>query len=309
MRGVGPLVMISFPAQASDKASSLNDELEAKGCRVTLESDEDGPSKNLDRCLDDMEVFIQLRTKGSGAAAWLDGRLKQAVERQERDRTFELVPVALEGSASGDAFGDWVYIDASPSGLGWPSALDLIARTALSAVHALPLSKTRALEFDHETVRLVLDQAPRDHRRIVCDSSDIILSSARRTVEQAETLDSPFREAVRRQQEGFVLNVENQLRVLDAVLRKLIVELHAQHVGYSAYDLEYGDRAARSLDRFSRLALWRAVKGISEWPAYLDEGGASSSGRAPLRCRSTSRPAGLVMRCMGLQTGRWVPAQ
>ncbi len=273
MRGIGPLVMISSPTQETDRATRLAQELGGKGCRVTLESEREGLGEELDRSLDGMEVFIQLRTKNSGTVAWLDGRLKQAVERQERDRTFVLVPVALDGNTSGTPFGDWVYVDASPQGLGWPSSLDLIARTALSAVHVLPLSKTSGLEFDPEAVRLVLDRVPRDLRRVICDPEDIILSSAKRIVEHARSVEMPIREAVSRQQEEFVLRVEKQLLILDAVLHKLVTELHAQHVGYSAYDLEYHDRAARSIDRFSRLTLWRAVNRLSEWPAGLDERG------------------------------------
>jgi hypothetical protein len=269
MRGVGPHVLISFPAQEGEKARQLGEDLGSRGCRITLESEGEAPGDQ-SMGLDDKEVFVQLRTKDSLTAVPLDGRLKQALERQERDTTFVLVPVALEGTASGDAFGDWVYIDASPSGLGWQSSVDLVARTALSAVHALPLSKTTPLEFDSDALTLMIKQVPGDQRRIVIDSDDIILTGARRTVAQAQAFDGPTGEAASRQQTNFVRSVERQLVVLDAVLFKLVAELYAQHAGYSLYNLEYGAGAARSIGRFSRLALWQAVKILSEWPACID---------------------------------------
>lgn len=270
MRGAGPSVLISFSAQEQDQANRLAGTLGARGCRVTLESERAEPLSEAARGLKDIEVFVQLRTAHPDATSWLDARFEDAVRRRARYQDLVLVPIALDGPPSAGPFTEWVYVDASSQGLT-ELVLDLVARRASSAVHPLPLSTTSPLEFDPQTVRRILDRVPSDKKRIVTDPDDIIVGSARRIVEGLRSANFQNGEAALRQQEQFLRSVEDQMFAFDATLRKLIEKLYEQHRGYSAHDLAYGERASRSVDRFSRLALWRAVTRISKWPAYLDK--------------------------------------
>jgi hypothetical protein len=264
MRGVGPTVALSHASADRAEATLLSDELHRGGCRVWLEDETAQASATP---APEVDVFVQLRNVRSNASSFLNGRFEEAVRRRERCSEFVMIPVALNRAALTGPFAEWVHVDASA---GLSAVMNLISRTAMTALHVAPLQPGNPFVFEPEALARVLDQVPRDGKRIVTDSDDVIGGTARKIMEWLGAAE-PSRRDPLEQQRKFVARAEEYMRSVDAVMLVLVRQLHRLHEGYSAYNLEYAKSAPRSLERFSRLALWRFVSRLADWGDCLDE--------------------------------------
>jgi len=254
LRKIGPRVFISYNFDNKALAEKLFSYLLQLGFQVRKEDETSLLGKKLKEALanriGDSEVFIPLLTPEANNSAWIKQEFDWAEKKRNTTETPLILPIVFAKDNLYAPVKEYVYIDASLSGLA-ESTLDLVAHSCLNSVELLPLDMESVFHFKKETVSNLLQKSS-FKKRVIVDSEGILFTLLEEILDSGRMSKSPNATFFVSQEEEHQKSLLHRMALIDLIIPKLIEELRF-------YFLQYGttfpSRAIEAINRFSRFAI------------------------------------------------------
>ena len=130
LRRIGPRIFVSYSFQDNELSKQICSYLSEVGFQVRKEDESSLLGQNLKKSLpkriSDAEVIIPLLTTAANKSAWVRQEFDWAIKQKEQNEDLLILPIVFDKETLHEPVKDWVYIDASSSGLS-DDTLSLVA--------------------------------------------------------------------------------------------------------------------------------------------------------------------------------------
>lgn len=267
LRGLGPIVFISYSYIDLRSASRIAHYLRHRGMQVRMEDETSLLGCNLLTALPQRigacEVFIQIVTEHSARSAWVAREFDWATSYSTSPRPPVVLPVVVDSTSLPDGVAKWGYLQ-TRSDLP-DETLKMIATVALRAVHLLPLDPYAPYQADPAAL-FAYCEAKQPAPRVLLDPDGTVLEILRGTIQCALSDDVHHRKQIVNQQRR---RYDRQLRrhdTLDAFLHGALQRVRAEVIAHWSTE----DQLSYSLtiiQRFLKLTFGATVLDlVDDWP-------------------------------------------